>query len=194
MLNFPSHSELRARPLASPRVALVPLDARDGTELWEAVDGSRAWLQPWLPWVPFQLDLDSSRQFADGSAGDWEAGRAIRFGVRARRDARLLGVVGLEGCVHLHRNADLGYWLRRDASGHGLMTEAAALCLEFGFRVVGLHRIRVAAATDNHASQRVIARLGFRFEGIHREAEWCDGRWLDHASYALLEHEWRGSW
>ncbi len=51
--------------------------------------------------------------------------------------------------------------------------------------------IRVAAATDNHASLRVIARLGFRFEGIARHAEWCDGRWLDHASFALLEHEWQ---
>ena len=38
---------------------------------------------------------------------------------------------------------------------------------------------------DNR-SLAVIGRLGFRFEGIAREAEWCDGRWLDHAVFALL--------
>jgi ribosomal-protein-serine acetyltransferase len=46
--------------------------------------------------------------------------------------------------------------------------------------------VRVAAATDNHPSLAVIARLGFRFEGIAREAERCHGRWLDHALFSLL--------
>jgi ribosomal-protein-serine acetyltransferase len=46
--------------------------------------------------------------------------------------------------------------------------------------------VRVAAATDNHPSLKVISRLGFKFEGIARQAEWCDGRWLDHAVFALL--------
>ena len=51
---------------------------------------------------------------------------------------------------------------------------------------MGAHRVRVAAATDNHASLSVIGRLGFRFEGIARQAEWCDGRWLDHATFGML--------
>jgi ribosomal-protein-serine acetyltransferase len=55
---------------------------------------------------------------------------------------------------------------------------------------VGIHRLCVAAATDNHPSLRVIARLGFHFEGVARHAEWCDGRWLDHAVFSLLDHEW----
>ena len=42
--------------------------------------------------------------------------------------------------------------------------------------------MRVAAATDNFASLGVIRRLGFHFEGIAREAERCQGRWLDHAA------------
>jgi ribosomal-protein-serine acetyltransferase len=32
----------------------------------------------------------------------------------------------------------------------------------------------------------VIHSLGFRFEGIARQAERCDERWLDHAVFALL--------
>ena len=45
---------------------------------------------------------------------------------------------------------------------------------------------RVAAATDNHASLSVIRRLGFRFEGIARQAEKCAGRWLDHAIFGMI--------
>jgi len=36
------------------------------------------------------------------------------------------------------------------------------------------------------ASLGVIRRLGFHFEGIARQAERCNGRWLDHAVFALL--------
>ena len=41
------------------------------------------------------------------------------------RSRTLVGIVGLEACVHLHRSCELGYWLARSATGRGLMTEAA---------------------------------------------------------------------
>jgi ribosomal-protein-serine acetyltransferase len=56
---------------------------------------------------------------------------------------------------------------------------------------MSVHRVRVAAATDNHASIAVIRRLGFHFEGIAREAERCHGRWLDHAVFALIDSDSR---
>lgn len=192
MLSFPSRGELRARPLSTSRLLLSPLEAAQGVALWEAVDGSRAFLQPWLPWVPYQKSAESSHRFAEASASDWDNGRALRFAIRRRDDDLLLGVIGLEACVEMHRSCDLGYWLRQEGAGQGFMTEAARACLAFGFRTVGVHRIRVAAATGNHPSLRVIGRLGFQFEGIARHAEWCDGRWLDHAIFSLLDHEWRG--
>ena len=52
-----------------------------------------------------------------------------------------------------------------------------------------MHRIRCAAATDNFPSLRVIQRLGFRFEGIARQAELVASRWLDHAVFAKLSSD-----
>jgi ribosomal-protein-serine acetyltransferase len=187
MLVIPSRAEMRARPLETERLLLYPVDAADGPELWFAVNGSRATLQKWLPWVAFHTDPQSSVRFADACAADWDQGRAVRFIIRERAGRTLLGIVGLEMCVHLHRSCELGYWLRREATGRGLMTEAARASVDFAFRTMGAHRVRVAAATDNHASLNVIRRLGFHFEGFAREAEWCDGRWLDHASFSLIE-------
>lgn len=170
---------------------MAPVDASDAADVWDAIDGSRAWLQPWLPWVPYQQDPEAALRFTQATMLDWDQGRATRFVIRERKDKRMLGVVGLESCVPMHRACELGYWLRADAAHHGYMTEAAALCVDFAFRRLGAHRLRVAAATGNHPSLRVIARLGFQFEGHARQAEWCDGRWLDHAVFSLLEHEWQ---
>jgi ribosomal-protein-serine acetyltransferase len=186
VLAVPPRSEARARPLETSRLLLHPLDATDSRDLWTAVDASRHYLEPWLPWVPFNIDLDSSGRYAEASAADWDAARACRFSIRDRQTRRLLGVIGLEAFAHLHESVELGYWLRQDSTGKGLMTEAGRAVLDWAFGPINAHRVRVAAATDNHPSLAVIGRLGFRFEGIARQAERCHGRWLDHAVFALL--------
>lgn len=186
MLVVPPRSEVRSRPLETKRLTLHPLDATDTRDLWSAVESSRPQLEPWLPWVPFNSDLDSSGRYAEASAADWDAARATRFVIRERSSRRFLGVIGLESFTHLHESVELGYWLRVDSWGKGLMTEAGRAVLDWSFGQLNAHRVRVAAATDNHASLGVIARLGFRFEGFARQAERCNGRWLDHAVFALL--------
>jgi ribosomal-protein-serine acetyltransferase len=186
MLVIPPRAEVRARPIETARLLLTPMDPGDAAELWLAVDSSRTYLEKWLPWVPFNSDPAANQRFVDACAADWDAGRAVRFSIRERASRTFVGIVGLEVCVHLHRSCELGYWLRKDATGRGLMTEASRAVIEFAFRQMGAHRIKVAAATDNHPSLSVIARLGFRFEGIMRQAEFCNRRWLDHAVFGLL--------
>ncbi|MGC4089111.1 MAG: GNAT family protein [Polyangiaceae bacterium] len=186
LLSIPPRPTLRKNPVETPRTSLTPIDVNDGPELWDAVEGSRWHLERWLPWVPFNSTRDASLRYGDACAMDWDAGRAVRFAIRDRKTSELYGVVGLDSCVHLHRSCELGYWLRREATGRGLMTEAARAALDFAFERMGVHRVRCAAATDNVASLRVIARLSFRFEGIARQAELVGSRWLDHALFARL--------
>lgn len=189
LLSIPSRSAIRRAPLETARTLLVPLELADGAELWDAVERSRWHLERWLPWVPFNNAPEASLRYAEACVADWDAGRAVRFAIRDLHSRELLGVVGLDSCVHLHRSCELGYWLRRDATGRGVMTEAARACVEFAFARMAVHRIRCAAATDNSASLRVIARLGFRFEGIARQAELVGARWLDHAIFARLSSD-----
>lgn len=186
MLSIPSRSTLRASPVETERLLLTPIDPADGPELWEAVDSSRWHLERWLPWVPFNNTPEASQRYAEACATDWDAGRAVRLGIRDKQSKALLGVVGLDSIVHLHLACELGYWLRVDATSKGLMTEAAKGCVNFAFDRLGAHRIRCAAATDNYQSLRVITRLGFRFEGIARQAEYVGSRWVDHAVFGRL--------
>ena len=189
LLSIPSRATLRRAPIETARLVLVPLELGDGGELWDAVDNSRWHLERWLPWVPFNNAPEASVRYAEACVSDWDGGRAVRFAIRDRQSRELLGVVGLDSCVHLHRSCELGYWLKREATGRGIMTEAARACVDFAFARMAVHRIRCAAATDNSASLRVIARLGFRFEGIARQAELVGSRWLDHAIFARLSSD-----
>jgi ribosomal-protein-serine acetyltransferase len=186
VLVVPPRAELRTKPLETQRLVLAPIEPSDAHDLWLGVDASRAHLERWLPWVPFNTDADASYRYSEASAHDWDHARACRFTVRERAGRALVGVVGLEALAHLHQSAEIGYWLRQSSTGRGYMTEAARGVLGWAFSRLNAHRIRVAAATDNHSSLAVIRRLGFRFEGIARQAERCQGRWLDHALFAML--------
>lgn len=186
MLNIPSRTYLKSHPLAAPRLEMRPVDVGDTAELWQAVEGSRLHLQRWLPWVPFNDSEQASLRFAHASISDWDSGRALRFIIRDQNHRRLLGLISFDNCVHLHRSCELGYWLQREACGNGYMTEAATACLDFLFHRVGFHRVRCAASTTNYPSLAVISRLGFHFEGIARQAEFVDSRWLDHAVFSRL--------
>jgi ribosomal-protein-serine acetyltransferase len=189
MLRIPPRHELRQRPVTTPRLHLTPIETGDAPDLWSAIDASRAHLEPWLPWVPYQTEPAMTLRFAEACMHDWDAGRALRLVIRSRSNRALVGVVGLETLQHMHLSCELGYWLRHDVTGRGYMTEASRALLSWAFRDLGTHRVRVAASTDNHGSLGVIGRLGFHFEGINRQAERVAGRWLDHATFSLLSSD-----
>ena len=186
MLNIPPRVFVRADPVMSTRIVLRPLDLDDAMDMHLAVEECRTYLAPWLPWVPSHTTQDDANAFLEAATVEWDEGRALRFTFRERGTDVLLGGISLETCVHSHQSCELGYWIREVAQGRGLMTEAAATILRFAFERTGMHRVRVAAATSNHKSLAVIGRLGFRFEGIARDAEFCAGRWLDHAVFGML--------
>jgi ribosomal-protein-serine acetyltransferase len=43
----------------------------------------------------------------------------------------------------------------------------------------------------NTKSCAIPERLGFMREGLIREGEWVNDRWLDLLTWGMLEHDWR---
>ncbi|PHR56968.1 MAG: GNAT family N-acetyltransferase [Robiginitomaculum sp.] len=70
--------------------------------------------------------------------------------------------------------AEIGFILRRDHWGKGLVVEAAHAVVQYGFDQRNLRRIYADADPDNAGSIRVIEKLGFLYEGRAR------GNWNTH--------------
>ncbi len=103
----------------------------------------------------------------------------------------LVGTCGF-GTVHGEYGcADLGFQVARSHWGRGVATEAARAALAAAFGPLELHRVEANCAVENHASARVLEKLGMRVEGVLRERMRVAGRYLDMKLYAILAPEFR---
>ncbi len=114
------------------------------------------------------------------------AGAAAPFAIVGAGGAPLLGSISLNGLDWQNRRGEVGYWLAREARGHGHATRAVRLICAWGFRTLGLERIELLAASANPGSQRVAERAGFSREAVLRSyMSGKDGR-QDMVAFALL--------
>jgi ribosomal-protein-alanine N-acetyltransferase len=91
------------------------------------------------------------------------------------------------------RSAWIGYWVSRNVTGGGVATAALALGLDHCFGPVRLHRVEATVRPENAASRTVLAKVGFREEGLLRRYLDIDGGWRDHLLVAMTAEEVDGS-
>ena len=104
---------------------------------------------------------------------------------------RVIGEVLLVWRSRIHRQGEIGFAFHPDFHGRGYASEAAGTMLELAFDRLDLHRVFGRCDPRNHASGRLMARLGMRREAHLVENEWIKGEWADEEVWAVLEGEWR---
>ena len=169
--------------LLTPRLRLRALQADDAPALLEVLGDEQVTRYHSMP------TLSSLAEASDALAGvdqRFQAGEMIRWAIQPRTDRRLIGTVGLLHVVAEHRRGELGYELARRWWGRGLMPEAAAVVIGYGFTVLGLHRIEAGVLVGNDPSVRVLQKLGFQEEGTLRHYLYLKGRFHDVRWFGLL--------
>jgi len=166
---------------------LRSVEITDADALFLVVDGHRSHLGAWLPWVDQTRSANDTRAFIETSIENEKNGTGLAAIIEKRGE--ICGVVGLDSIDVKNRSSHIGYWLREDVQRLGLATRAVACLTEYGFSALGLNRLDIRAAPENHRSRAVAERLGFREEGILREAERHGDRFTDLVSYSLLRRE-----
>jgi ribosomal-protein-alanine N-acetyltransferase len=175
--------------LREGEVLLRPLRVRDARR-WRSVRNDNAdWLAPWEATHPDEHSLPPSfAQMVRAFSREARAGRLLPFAVDV--DDKLVGQLTVSGIAWGSlRSAQVGYWVDRRVAGRGIIPTAVALAVDHCLFTLGLHRIEVNIRPENAASLRVVAKLGFRPEGIRRRYLHIDGAWRDHATFALTAED-----
>lgn len=177
-------TEIPDTPIEGERVTLRLLHGPDAPALYSVIDGSREFLARHLPW-PAECD---SVEDVESRIDTWELQADMANGAcwGIFEGAQLAGVIILGWIQAAHLSANISYWLGEKFTHRGLATESLRLLSRFAFTELGLNRLEISASVTNAASRAVATRAGFREEGISREFERINGKFVDHVRFARL--------
>jgi RimJ/RimL family protein N-acetyltransferase len=152
----------------TPRLELRPPTLEDAKKIFKSYAQDRV-VTRYLHWEPHD-SIEKTRAFLKRCITVWQAGTAFPWVMVLKESGQVIGMIELR--LNGHR-ADLGYVLARQYWDQGYASEAAQLVLDWSIAQPGIYRVWAVCDVDNHASARVLEKIGMQREGILR-------RWIFH--------------
>ena len=177
-------------------IRLRPVRMRDAAQ-WSRIRlAERSHLEPWEPTAELEWTVRHAVSSWPTLCSDLRAearrGRMLPYVIEV--DGRFCGQLTIGNVTRgALRSAWIGYWVSREVTGSGVATAALALGLDHCFGPVSLHRVEATVRPENVASRRVLAKVGFREEGLLKRYLDVDGAWRDHLLLAVTAEEVDGS-
>jgi len=175
--------------LETPRLILRPFQESD----LEAFSGYRsdpevARYQGWE--APYSLEqaaafIREMQSTRPGAPGEW-----YQIAIERKNTPGLIGDCAFHILAHDPRQAEIGFSLASAYQRQGYATEAVGRLLDYLFGDLDLHRVTATCDAENHASARLLERVGMRREGHFIENIWFKGAWGSEYAYAVLQAEW----
>ncbi len=170
-------------------IEIRQFEARDADAAFAAANRNRRYLRRWLPWVDATTSAAEVRDFILRSQAQYEAGEGPNAGIWI--DGVLAGSIGCHRIDWANKSCSIGYWLDEEFQGRGIVTRCCEEILDYLFTELRLHRVVIQCGTGNFRSCAIPQRLGFTREGVAREAEWVNDRWVDLFVWSMLADEWK---
>ncbi|MBP2473927.1 RimJ/RimL family protein N-acetyltransferase [Crossiella equi] len=175
-------------------VRLRPPRPDDAAAWSHAVRTDQRWLRPWWPTVAGEwADHTTETHWRDRCGAFLRAARrGSMIPMVVEVDGRFGGEMMLDRIDHGERVAELGGWVFSDHHGSSVAALAMRQLIAHGFGPVGLRRLTAPVAVGNRPAGLLVARNGFRKEGVLRQHMHVGGALADHQIYGLLpeDAEW----
>jgi RimJ/RimL family protein N-acetyltransferase len=156
--------------MTGQRVTVRPYEDADAPALYQAIISSREHLQPWLPWVGVYHDAGDALAYIRQAQSQALLRQDFALGMFDRQGT-FLGGTGLHVRDWAVPAFEIGYWIRKDAEGQGIVSEAIRLITTWAFEEMGAQRVMIRCNARNSRSRRVAERTGFVCEGRFRNGE-----------------------
>lgn len=136
----------------------------------------------------FQVGKDELRKYVQETK---QSSSMQVFAIVTKRGATHIGNISLQNIDYIDRSAELAiiigdkrYW------GKGIGLEAWKLMMNYGFRVLNLHRLYCGCANKNLGMKRIAEKSGMKPEGCRRDAFFKYGEYDDILEFGILENEY----
>jgi ribosomal-protein-serine acetyltransferase len=174
--------------LVAENITLEIIDDHHAEALHALVDENRTYLKTWLPWVDHMKTVDNFRRFIKESRKRYADRNEIAYVIIYNKI--LIGRIGLYHLDHQNKIASIGYWIDKESQGYGIITRCCNSIINYAFSSLDFNRIEIKCGTENIKSSSIAERLNFKKEGILRQAEMHQDRFIDLYLYSMLKNDW----
>ena len=166
--NFPTllTSRLKLR-------AVVPVDSAPLLALMSIPEVTR--YSDW-PDAPTENQVNESIRYMSEL---FSTGNGCAWVIEDLSSSAFIGAIRFNYFLKAWKVGGVGYEVHPSYWGRGLMTEALRAVVGCGHIFFELNRIEAWTLMGNGASDRVLEKAGFRFEGIHRQKGYFKGAFHD---------------
>lgn len=178
--------------LLTKRVVVRRFRENDGAQLYDLLQANRVYLEDAFPST---LNENSSKEKSEWYVrvrfARWLLQEEYCFGVWDNESAKLIGFIRLFRIDWHIPKSEVGFFIDRDFSSKGIMTEVLLVIIKFAFTQLKLEKISLRTAMDNYASQRLARKCGFRREGdLRADFKKTSGEIIDVMVLGLTKAEW----
>jgi RimJ/RimL family protein N-acetyltransferase len=140
--------------------------------------------------IPFPYAESDGISFISGTLKtEEETNKRRNYAIRY--NDKLIGIIGLLYNYGLHSfKSEIGYWISATYRNQGLMSNALQTFIRICFEEKRLYRLEANVFLANKASQKLLEKNGFKYEGTLRNAFVKDGQYKSSLIYSALRDEW----
>ena len=172
--------------LVTPRLRLRKLTMRDAPDIFQySRDPEVARHVLW----DAHRSIGESRAYLRYMLRRYRGRECASWGIEYLPTGRVIGTIGFMWIQQDNSAAEVGYSLARDFWNRGIMTEALAAVIRYGFDEMDLNRIEAQHETTNPASGAVMRKCHMQKEGTLRSRLFNKGKYVDVDLYAILRSD-----
>lgn len=164
-------------------LALALVEPKFASKYLAIVSNQRDYLSEWLAWPPHAKNEEFFLNFIKKSLHEYADGKSLVCAMMFKNE--VAGNISFNTINHDLQKVEIGYWLRRDLQGKGIVSKSLSKLINYAFTELNMQKVEISAAVDNQASRSVCERLGFKQEGMITRAEKLNDRVVDHVIYGL---------
>lgn len=182
LLEVPDHLQTQRVILRTPRLG-------DGKVVYPSVRASIEELKAWMPWATDAYNEDAAENWCRKAAANFLTRQQLQYCIFTN-DGQHAGNLGAFEFDWAVPSCVIGYWLRTNLCGRGLMTEAVNALVGMLTSQLKMVRIQLDCDDRNLRSARVAERCGFTLDGVHPCASRAqDGSLRDTRTYSRIEKQ-----
>jgi ribosomal-protein-serine acetyltransferase len=170
-------------------IELRLIEPRDAEELNALIERNLHHIKKWSAWLKDDRSIENTRAFIKRNLKQFAENEGFAVGIWYQDE--MAGQIEYNYLDWVNRKTEIGFWLGESFQGRGLVTKSCRVLIGHAFNKLKLNRVEMHCGIENTKSSKIPEKLGFRNEGIIRQAGWLHDHFVDFVIYGMLASEWQ---